>query len=933
MRPAPTVREWSYGPVTIRRDKCGIPEVVASGWDDVSYGQGLVTALDRSWQLEMLRRRSASTVAEVVGDSGVAWDALAAKTYLEQTAKGCYTRLDQTTRRWVDRFVHGINDALNSFDCTGVEFEVTRLRPQPWQPWQPIAAFMVHNLLPSGFGEKLARSRIADTLGPEALGWWSDSETLSTAGSNAWVIPGRQTLSGLPIIAGDPHRRIDAPGVYQQIRLNNGHTTFAGAAMPGVPGVAHFAQNDSVAWAITHAMADEHDLFDQQIRRTPTGYQALGTNGWFDIIVQRRPIVIRGGSTSVVLCAETDCGVVISDDLDALDIGARTTSTVLGWPAQVTKRCSMQASRKLLDARCVDDVAASLEQWVEPVNRVISADISGRAVELVAGLVPLRPAQNAAVTVPAADGHYRWRGWRTLPAARDIDDVTVHANQAYDDDGIGGHHPSGYRAQRLHDVLTTLDAVSAGDMLTCHIDTHQRLSGFYQRLMSVDTAADDAESFQDMLASWDGQTTRDSVEALWFSRCRHLATHHLAQHPLFTGYVAAGDKCEVAAVRAYLNPVMRLGMALDTFLGSSRSPLSVSEQNSLCADVLHDASRMWQRGSPMSEQQWPEWWAPDPDVTKNPATWGDCHRLYPHHDLDSYEKWQSHTDVSAMWSATSLPVAGDSECVLSTSSTPGVHDWAWRGPVFRYVWDLSDQRFSSWVVPFGASGDVHSPHHHDQLQLWMNGKTVPVKTFDYEQFIGYVGEKPVTARAVRPDDDLDLLYDWTRGERAQFWGMTEYQRDDVRDIYRFIDDQHSHHAYLIFVAGEAAMLFQTYDPAHDPIGKAYDRLTGDIGIHLMMAPTIRRTPGFSLQLGVTMLRWVLGDATISRVVAEPDANNVKAHDKLAHFGFTPSGDAVDLGHKQAKFHFLTRNEAIRHGLISPVGEHSAIPAAAKKGQP
>ncbi len=66
--------------------------------------------------------------------------------------------------------------------------------------------------------------------------------------------------------------------------------------------------------------------------------------------------------------------------------------------------------------------------------------------------------------------------------------------------------------------------------------------------------------------------------------------------------------------------------------------------------------------------------------------------------------------------------------MLCTSGVPGLTDLAARGPAARYVWDLARREDSRWVVPFGASGDPGSPHHRDQLSLWLGGELVPVVT-------------------------------------------------------------------------------------------------------------------------------------------------------------------------------------------------------------
>ena len=87
-----------------------------------------------------------------------------------------------------------------------------------------------------------------------------------------------------PFVAGDPHRLVELPGVYQQIRLACPEFDVVGLAFAGVPGTPHFAHAGEVAWGITNAMADCHDVFVEELRRSPEGVESrearrLGAGG------------------------------------------------------------------------------------------------------------------------------------------------------------------------------------------------------------------------------------------------------------------------------------------------------------------------------------------------------------------------------------------------------------------------------------------------------------------------------------------------------------------------------------------------------------------------------------------------------------------------------------------------------------------------------
>ncbi|UZX04647.1 acetyltransferase [Arthrobacter sp. CDRTa11] len=156
-----------------------------------------------------------------------------------------------------------------------------------------------------------------------------------------------------------------------------------------------------------------------------------------------------------------------------------------------------------------------------------------------------------------------------------------------------------------------------------------------------------------------------------------------------------------------------------------------------------------------------------------------------------------------------------------------------------------------------------------------------------------------------PEADSDLLHGWVKEERARFWGMQNMSRDEVRDIYSFVDSLDTHHAYLISVENKPAGLFQTYEPLQDPVGEVYQALPGDTGLHLLLAPATQPVHNFTPILISGLIRYLLSDPAKDRVVAEPDARNAKVIQRLQACGFE-LGAKVQLAEKEAQLVFLTR---------------------------
>lgn len=184
------------------------------------------------------------------------------------------------------------------------------------------------------------------------------------------------------------------------------------------------------------------------------------------------------------------------------------------------------------------------------------------------------------------------------------------------------------------------------------------------------------------------------------------------------------------------------------------------------------------------------------------------------------------------------------------------------------------------------------------------GPAAPPGRYPYERLVDGFGT--LGLRPVDPAADLDLIHTWVSQERARFWGMRDIGRERVREIYEYLDSLDTHHAFLMHRDGVAVALFQTYEPAADPVGECYDVRPGDFGIHLMIGPPAGDTErGFTAVLLRAFLTFVLADPAHRRIVAEPDARNERAVERLKSVGFT-AGPQIDLRGKRAQLLFLDR---------------------------
>ena len=102
----------------------------------------------------------------------------------------------------------------------------------------------------------------------ESIAWMQEDPE---AGSNSWALHGTNTTSGMPLLAGDPHRGLDTPNCYYQNQITCPDFDVVGLSFPGCPGFPHFGHNEKVAWCVTHAMADYQDLYIEKFQSSSSG--------------------------------------------------------------------------------------------------------------------------------------------------------------------------------------------------------------------------------------------------------------------------------------------------------------------------------------------------------------------------------------------------------------------------------------------------------------------------------------------------------------------------------------------------------------------------------------------------------------------------------------------------------------------------------------
>lgn len=735
--------------VEIIRDRWGVPHIYATNESDLFFAQGFVQAQDRLFQMDMNRRAGAGRLSEIAGPLGLATDRLARRAGWPRAAVR-QSALDPDTRTVAEAYAAGVNAFIDQGKLP-LEFSLLFYRPEPWQPldsalWGVVLAWG----LSSNWEAELVRAALLAKVGAEKAADLNPAydqayETILPAdqigeraavnlinayrralhelllnglpagpgaGSNNWVVNGRHTMSGRPILANDPHLPPAFPALWYEVHLHGGGYNVAGFTMPAIPGVIA-GHNDKIAWGLTNAFPDVQDLYLERFHpQEPALYQVDGT--WQEAEAVTETIHVRGQAPRREKVLYTRHGPIISGLVarEGRPLALRWT----GYEAGSHLRCLLAVNR----AANWREFRDALRHWHFPSQNVVYADVQGNVGYMMPGLVPVRGKGNGLLPAPGWDSAYDWVGWlpfEELPVAYNpAGGVIVTANNQVVGDDYP-HHLCGewlpsYRARRIHELIGELapltvekngriqnDTVSL--MARRFLDTAQAVLAEGSRLGAGNSVEDRA--FR-LLRQWDHDMRPNlaapSIYYSWHTTLARIALRG-ALGSLAQKFLSKEGPPEFAA-----NPFYDASLELVVCWLEAGAPEWVGDIRPLLFRAYRQAiSELQQRLGP------------------EPVTWhwGKLHRVHFHHPLARIP------GLGRYWKPVTLPVGGDGFTVNQAESLPSFPpEPAHIVASCRLILDVGDWDNSRAALPGGQSAHPGDNHYQDALEDWRHGRYHPM---------------------------------------------------------------------------------------------------------------------------------------------------------------------------------------------------------------
>ena len=690
--------------VEVRRDQWGVPHIYARTAHDVFFAQGYVAAQDRLFQMEIWRRTGEGRLAEVLGRRYATRDRLARLFKYRGDMDAEWRSYAPDARALVTAFVSGVNAYIDEVRANPsklpLEFSILGFLPERWTPEVPLARVTSLSGVANGTSE-LLRARLVALVGakraaellptfparaldpapgldyggldPAALGGmgqaFSDVTFDRIEGSNNWVVSGKKTASGKPILANDPHRAITNPGVRYITHLVAPGWNVIGAGEPASPGVS-IGHNDRIAFGLTIVGMDQQDIYLDSDDTTKMRFVA-------------ETILVRGEAPRVARLAFTRHGPVLTVD------PTHHRAIVVRMVGQEPGTASYLAALSLDRARNWPEFQDAMARWKMPGENMVYADVDGNIGWIAAGLMPKR-SWSGLLPVPA-NGAYEWRGFvpieqlpqaynpRTGYIATANDNILRYMPPTYRTPISYEFPKPSYRAERLHEVLRDSGNFTVRDFERLQNDDVSLFARWLAPVMvrAATRAGAGARKEVRALAAWNYRMDKDQYAPLVFETWSG-ALGRLVMNAAYPDEVG----------RALRGRIDWEDVATELMAGGRADRLVLAALDSAGATIAQ------RTGSDSSK-----------------ATWGSVHVVELKHP------------IAAAFDLPPLARSGDANTVMATG---GANFRQTAGASYREIIDLGDFDNSVAINVPGQSAQPESAHYADLLHPWANGEYFPL---------------------------------------------------------------------------------------------------------------------------------------------------------------------------------------------------------------
>nr|WP_297380017.1 penicillin acylase family protein [uncultured Roseateles sp.] len=733
-------------PVTVRYDEWGVPHIDARNEDDLYRALGYLHAQDRLFQMEMLRRLARGELAEVLGPKLVDTDRLFRALGIRQRADELAAASAAITAQpGATRALYAYLDGVNQYQATRpapLEFEVLGIPKRPFTAADTysIAGYLAYSFA-AAFRTEPALTAVRDQLGPDYLRIfdldWHSSGVLEPQaldaprgrfpdvapmlarlaavgdqaaalaglpqfeGSNAWVVSGSRTVSGKPLLAGDPHIAYSAPAVWWEAHLRTPQFELYGHHLALNP-MALLGHNRRFGWSLTMFQNDDVDLIAEKVN--PANANEVWYQGrWVAMTARQETLKVKGQPDQVLTLRRSPHGPIVNDALPG-DRGERPVA--MWWAFLETENPVLDGFYRLGRADTLDRARDAASLVHAPGLNIVWANASGDIAWWAAAKLPQRPpGVNPAFVLDGATGEADKPGFLPFSANPHEENPArgyiVSANfQPTGDTPVPGYYNLAERGRRLDGLLSQGKRWDIHNSQALQLDVQTDYGPRVLRPIIPllrGSASVEEQPLVEALVRWNGAYKADAVAPVLFQQ--------------FTAeLLRAALKDELGEAQfENLRRTRALDHALPRLMADADSPWwddRSTPQRETQTDIVR---RAWKATVAHLQATL----GPDSGTWR----WDAVHTLTHEHPLGRQKP------LDRIFNVGPFPVPGGHEVPNNFAQRNGSGPWpVVYGPSTRRLIDFARPQEALGVNPVGQSGVWPDAHYADQAALLAQGR-------------------------------------------------------------------------------------------------------------------------------------------------------------------------------------------------------------------
>ncbi|NWF88295.1 MAG: penicillin acylase family protein [Ignavibacteriaceae bacterium] len=749
--------------VQIYRDSMAVPYIIAKTEEDAAFALGYVHAQDRLFVMDIIRRAGEGRLSEVMGEKSVPFDKMFRTVGLKRIADKNIKLIDSKSFSLLNAYSKGINYFIrNSQGKLPAEFDVLGYDPEEWKPehslivgrmmaWELNISWWIDiafTYLVQKFGEAKIMEILpnypenAKLLLPIEINKYPpiDKSIVQVdknfrkligmsgthLGSNNWVVNGKKSDSGLPMIANDTHLHFSAPSRWYAAVIRAGDWNAEGFTIPGAPAVV-VGNNQNISWGVTNIMLDDADFFVETLDSLQTHY--LFNGEWKPLHILKDTLEVKNKKPIVFEIKSTHRGPIVSDihPFSVLYPKSKNSATIsMKWLG--TDYSNELKSFYLMNkAKSWSEFKAAFKDYGLPGQNFVYGDKVGNIGYVFGGRLPIRNNISPTFIYDGTTDKYDWKGIvpiNELPSVYNpstnflatannklVKDFKYHISNIWE--------PSS-RSERINFLLNSKEKHNIDDYKKYQMDV---TSPYAEKVVKYILSAFEDIKILDanlsstiqMLRQWDYEMNEFSqvptIYAMFLNQFLKNTLLDEMGEDLFNEYVFVANV-------PYRTAIKILSDSSNTWFDNINTPAHETK-NEIIRKSLSDALSDLENAYGKNIANW---------------QWGYAHKVtFKHAFTGASSLLDKFINIGP------FNAGGDGTTLFNTeySFAEGIEDYPLfnhnkfdnvLGPTMRYLFDFAKPFQFQMILTTGQSGNFMSEHYDDMSEMWLRGNYITVRT-------------------------------------------------------------------------------------------------------------------------------------------------------------------------------------------------------------